>query len=129
MLRWVRGFSYGFGAVFGLVQTRVTLFGDRNIHDELASCAPTMTCSAKVDLVASAKCNPATYEPEPSRIPDRAGRFADAGVVDAACQEREGRDEVKGMRHSLGGGMVTLLRDHVAVTGQAPMQAHGHATA
>jgi len=29
----------------------------------------------------------------------------------------------------LGGGMVTLLRDHVAVTGQTPFEAHGHATA
>jgi len=25
--------------------------------------------------------------------------------------------------------MVTLLRDHVAVTSQAPFEAHGHATA
>jgi len=24
--------------------------------------------------------------------------------------------------------MVTLLRDHVAVTGQTPFEAHGHAT-
>jgi len=30
---------------------------------------------------------------------------------------------------TLGGGMVTLLRDHVAVTGQALFEAHGHATA
>jgi hypothetical protein len=27
------------------------------------------------------------------------------------------------------GGMVTLLRDHAAVTGEAPFETHGHAKA
>jgi len=36
---------------------------------------------------------------------------------------------LKGMCLAQMGGMVTLLRDHVALTGHAPFEAHGHATA
>ncbi|MCX5655126.1 MAG: hypothetical protein NTY65_10815 [Planctomycetota bacterium] len=63
-----------------------------------------------------------THHASGRRTPEAAG--GGAGAAGPAVILNSGR-----VWRRAPGGMVTLLRDHAAVTGQAPYAAHGHATA